>query len=114
MMKRGSHKKYIYNSGSLHVKRCICTALECVCIIKFILPYIHLHDDGLVEVETCWGYVKANKNYINLISVFGLVLINNYFMHGKCKTSRNLTIFIVVPCILIIFKILFTNKCTLY
>jgi hypothetical protein len=70
----------------------MCNALECIYIIKFILPYIHLHDDGLVEVETCWKYVNANKNYINLISVFGLVLINNYLKHGKCKTSRNVTV----------------------
>jgi len=61
----------------------MCTALECIRIIKFILPYIHLHDDGLVEVETCWRYVNENKNIINLISVFDLVLINNYLMRGK-------------------------------
>jgi hypothetical protein len=82
-MKTGSYKKYyIYSSDNLHTKRCVCTAVECICIVKFILPYIHLHDDGLVKVETCWRYVNANKNYIKIISVFGLVLINNYIIDG--------------------------------
>jgi hypothetical protein len=82
-MKTGSYKKYyIYSSDNLHTKRFVCTALKCTGIIKFILLYVHLHHDGLVEVETSWKNVNANKNYTKRISVFGLVLINNYMIHG--------------------------------